>query len=385
MTAATPITLTEAESGAQSLASGTVGHALLAVERAVNGAGDWATAQRLIQQAAGRVDAALHTGLYYGAPAIAFLLHTTAADGRDRYPAARQALDRHVRRLTRTRLTSATQRLRDGRPAAFAEYDLFTGLIGFGALLLHQAPGSDELGDLLTYLVRLAEPRYHDGLHVPGWWVEHDPDPLYPTPGGHANLGMAHGAAGLLALLAHATRHPPARRRADRGDRLALRLVRPMAAGVPARPVVAPVNHPRGTAHRSPYARLPGTAVVVLRHARHRPRAATGGHRHPRPRPQDRRRTRTRRPHPGLTVRRSEDPKMDDIPTRIPAALPSIMSDSAALGFAMSCEPRTGALLATLVASKPGGRILELGTGTGTGSAWLLDGMDADARDHRRA
>jgi hypothetical protein len=44
-------------------------------------------------------------------------------------------------------------------------------------------------------------------LHIPGWWVEHDPDPLYPTPGGHANLGMAHGAAGLLALLAHAARH----------------------------------------------------------------------------------------------------------------------------------------------------------------------------------
>jgi hypothetical protein len=117
MTAATPVTLTEAESGAQSLASGTVGHALLAVERAVNGAGDWVTAQRLIQQAAGQVDAALHAGLYYGAPAIAFLLHTTTADGSDRYPAARQALDRHVRRLTRTRLTTATQRLRAGRPA----------------------------------------------------------------------------------------------------------------------------------------------------------------------------------------------------------------------------------------------------------------------------
>jgi predicted O-methyltransferase YrrM len=71
---------------------------------------------------------------------------------------------------------------------------------------------------------------------------------------------------------------------------------------------------------------------------------------------------------------------MDDTPTCIPAALPAIMSDSAALGFAMSCEPRTGALLATLAASKPGGRILELGTGTGAGAAWLLDGMDADAR-----
>lgn len=32
-----------------------------------------------------------------------------------------------------------------------------------------------------------------------------------------------------------------------------------------------------------------------------------------------------------------------------------------------------------LAASKPGGRLLELGTGTGHGTAWLLSGMDAAA------
>src|SRR6266508_6578114 len=152
------------------------------------------------------------TGLYYGAPAIAFMLHTATAtatataDGRERYPAARQALDQQVRRLTRQRLAAAEERISHGRPATFAEYDLFYGLVGIGALLLHQAPGSDELGGLLRCVVRLTEPRRHDGLHVPGWWVDHDPDPILPTPGGHANAGMAHGAAGLLALLAHAIR-----------------------------------------------------------------------------------------------------------------------------------------------------------------------------------
>lgn len=70
---------------------------------------------------------------------------------------------------------------------------------------------------------------------------------------------------------------------------------------------------------------------------------------------------------------------MDDTPTRTPPALDNIMTDSAALGFAMSCEARTGALLATLAACKPGGRLLELGTGTGAGAAWLLDGMSGDA------
>jgi predicted O-methyltransferase YrrM len=50
---------------------------------------------------------------------------------------------------------------------------------------------------------------------------------------------------------------------------------------------------------------------------------------------------------------------------------------TAALGFDMPSDARTGALLKALVASKPGGRILELGTGTGLATAWLLEGLDA--------
>lgn len=71
---------------------------------------------------------------------------------------------------------------------------------------------------------------------------------------------------------------------------------------------------------------------------------------------------------------------MNDTPPHAPVRLAAVLDDSAPLGFALSCEPRTGALLATLAASKPGGRLLELGTGTGVGAAWLLDGMDANAR-----
>jgi predicted O-methyltransferase YrrM len=61
----------------------------------------------------------------------------------------------------------------------------------------------------------------------------------------------------------------------------------------------------------------------------------------------------------------------------VPAALEAILADTAAHGFTMASEPKTGALLAALAASKPGGRLLELGTGTGLGTAWLLSGMDA--------
>jgi predicted O-methyltransferase YrrM len=63
-----------------------------------------------------------------------------------------------------------------------------------------------------------------------------------------------------------------------------------------------------------------------------------------------------------------------------PAALPAILDRTEALAFSMPSEPRTGAMLLVLAASKPGGRLLELGTGTGLSTAWLLEGMDQDAR-----
>jgi predicted O-methyltransferase YrrM len=65
---------------------------------------------------------------------------------------------------------------------------------------------------------------------------------------------------------------------------------------------------------------------------------------------------------------------------REPAALAALWADTCAAGFTMASEPLTGSLLRTLAASKPGGHLLEIGTGTGLSSAWLLDGMDPRAR-----
>jgi predicted O-methyltransferase YrrM len=62
---------------------------------------------------------------------------------------------------------------------------------------------------------------------------------------------------------------------------------------------------------------------------------------------------------------------------RRPEAIESIVSDTEAMAFNMISEAKVGALLAALAASKPAGRLLELGTGTGHGTAWLLAGMDA--------
>jgi hypothetical protein len=204
MTATTPA----GQAAAQSLAGGAAGTALPHIERALNGAGTWDDARAAISRITEEpVDASPEGALFHGVPALAFVLHTAAADGRPRYHSAAWVIRRHVHRITQQRLTAADERIRRGVPGTFAEYDLFYGLTGLAALLLRTDPGSDTLSGVLHYLVTLTRPLVIDGLDVPGWWADHDPDPLRPTPGGHANQGMAHGGAGILAALSLATIH----------------------------------------------------------------------------------------------------------------------------------------------------------------------------------
>jgi predicted O-methyltransferase YrrM len=62
-----------------------------------------------------------------------------------------------------------------------------------------------------------------------------------------------------------------------------------------------------------------------------------------------------------------------------PSAYDSIKKATEALGFLQMSEISTCTLLKTLAASKPGSKFLELGTGTGLATAWILDGMDEDS------
>lgn len=59
-----------------------------------------------------------------------------------------------------------------------------------------------------------------------------------------------------------------------------------------------------------------------------------------------------------------------------PPRLSELTARTEELKFDMASELRIGALLQVLAASKPGGKLLELGTGTGVGTSWLLSGMD---------
>lgn len=63
----------------------------------------------------------------------------------------------------------------------------------------------------------------------------------------------------------------------------------------------------------------------------------------------------------------------------LPQPLQAIMNRTREVGFTMSSDTLTGSLLRTLAASKPAGNMLELGTGTGLSTCWMLDGMDQSA------
>lgn len=189
----------------QSLDGG-AGLALLHIAYAHAGVGDWSTAHQWAK-AMTRNGIAAHEGasLFAGSPAVAFVLRAARQPS---YARALITLDRHIADLTRQRLGQAHARLEDAQLPELREFDLISGLTGLGAYHL-SAGNAGQVCDVLAYLVRLVEPLRADGVQVPGWWTldgpTGKPDPHWP--GGHANLGIAHGIAGPLALLASAALH----------------------------------------------------------------------------------------------------------------------------------------------------------------------------------
>lgn len=56
-----------------------------------------------------------------------------------------------------------------------------------------------------------------------------------------------------------------------------------------------------------------------------------------------------------------------------------IAIDAEAMGFKMSCDIETASFIRTLAASCKSGKLLELGTGAGISTSWILDGMDNES------
>lgn len=90
-----------------------------------------------------------------------------------------------------------------GRGAWRSDYDLISGLVGFGVYALERLPRPEAAACLTQIVARLAETAEHQADGVT-WWT--GPQLLIePTrsehPGGYYNLGLAHGVPGVIALL----------------------------------------------------------------------------------------------------------------------------------------------------------------------------------------
>ena len=67
---------------------------------------------------------------------------------------------------------------------------------------------------------------------------------------------------------------------------------------------------------------------------------------------------------------------LHEINQSLPSKYRDIERATLTSGFTMSSDIQTCGLLRTLASSKPAGKFLELGTGSGLATSWILDGMD---------
>lgn len=70
-----------------------------------------------------------------------------------------------------------------------------------------------------------------------------------------------------------------------------------------------------------------------------------------------------------LTIENVSKPELSEV----------IANDAETIGFKLSCDLETASLLRTLAASCKNARLLELGTGAGISTSWILDGMDNES------
>jgi lantibiotic biosynthesis protein len=185
----------------QSLARGAAGIAVLHIERARSGCGDWATARTWLSAAVrGEVTAAANASLFFGAPALAFVMHIAAASSNG-YRRALATLDDATITITRARLARAQARIDRAEQPELREFDVIRGLAGLGAYHLSRHPDHQATRDVLSYLVRLTSP-LPGADRLPPWWTnvapDGEPSPDYPC--GHGNFGLSHGIGSVLAV-----------------------------------------------------------------------------------------------------------------------------------------------------------------------------------------
>ncbi|CAM3581608.1 lanthionine synthetase C family protein [Stackebrandtia soli] len=177
-----------------SLSAGYAGIALLHAELTAHQP-QWAPVLHRHLTAAGAAANDTADGAYTGRGALTTAL-TAARRATNAYTTATATAATAVARRAATRAAQPPP-----NDLEFTDYDLVTGLAGLVTVLTphpdHHNTATDTTDALATLCLR--------DTPDPGWWVHHGPNPhTTPPPGGHGNLGLSHGAAGILAALTRA-------------------------------------------------------------------------------------------------------------------------------------------------------------------------------------
>ncbi|MER7757719.1 lanthionine synthetase C family protein [Kitasatospora sp. NPDC097643] len=189
---------------------GGIGAALFLVELARRDPARLPAAHALIAPAARALAGTASVGLSHGPAPVLAAVQAAARIG-PHYPQLRHTLTGHLASAQLARVTAEP----DGPGVGWSDYDVITGPTGTGRLLLAAVTEGDQveraaaepaLRATLDRLVALSRPVTVDGRPVPGWWVPSDRQATDGDrrvfPRGDVNLGLAHGIAGPLALLA---------------------------------------------------------------------------------------------------------------------------------------------------------------------------------------
>lgn len=193
--------------GSGSLLDREAGVALLFAELGHADPGYRRVAHAYLAAANRRVRADGRHALFDGLPALAFAA-SCAVQREGEYASLLAGLDASVLEIARARLGAERERLAAGVPAAdVTAFDVISGLTGLGRYLLRRRASEEAdrlLREILGHLTALVRPVERAGSPVPGWWSEAGPVARAEPGRGHANLGMAHGIPGPLALLSTA-------------------------------------------------------------------------------------------------------------------------------------------------------------------------------------
>ncbi|MFE3473350.1 lanthionine synthetase C family protein [Streptomyces bacillaris] len=194
----------QASAGQQSLSSGLTGTALLFLGAAEPGVRDERTAHRHLRTVTSRLnrDLTRTAGIFSGLGGLGHAL-ALAQRGTDGYTTALDAVDARVAVLTGALCADVR-----ARPLGeLGRFDVVSGLAGIGRYaLLRGSAQRETLVTVLTALISLCRALPAGGGTVPGYWVLNRPRgaAVKDVRDGHLNLGLSHGIAGPLALLAAA-------------------------------------------------------------------------------------------------------------------------------------------------------------------------------------